>query len=72
MIEYYLKTRRSLVYFLKETTKIEGNGCILILVERFIAFETEQLLMDNVATDHDFSIIYTMHFSLYLSQIFYF
>ena len=41
MIEYYLKTRRSLVYFLKETTKIEGNGCILILVERFIAFETD-------------------------------
>ena len=29
-----------LVYFLKETTKIEGNGRILILAERFIAFET--------------------------------
>lgn len=28
--------------------------------------------MDNVGSDHDFSIIYTMHFSLYLSQISYF
>ena len=28
--------------------------------------------MDNVGSDHDFSIIYTMHFSLYLSQIPYF
>lgn len=39
-MEYYLKTSKRLVYFLKETTKIEGNGRILILAERFIAFET--------------------------------
>ena len=40
MMEYYLKTSKCLVYFLKETTKIEGNGRILILAERLIAFET--------------------------------
>lgn len=40
IVEYYLKTRGYIVYFLKETTKIEGNRRIVILVRRFIAFET--------------------------------
>lgn len=40
IVEYYLKTEGGHVYFLKETTKIEGNGCIVILVKRYTAFET--------------------------------
>lgn len=40
IVEYYLKTEKENVYFLKETTKIEGNRCIVIVVKRYIAFET--------------------------------
>lgn len=40
IVKYYLKAGGCIVYFLKETTKIEGNRCIVILVKRFITFET--------------------------------
>lgn len=39
IVEYYLKTGGHVVYFLKETIKMEGNRCIVIPVKRLIALE---------------------------------